>query len=113
MVGYGKPPAHTRFRKGHSGNPRGRPRGGRTVPPVGLKEALRKAAGQPISMTLDGARARTTLGDAIIHQLLAKAAKGDMRATKLYCDLVRNLETGLSDMCHEEWLELLESNDQR
>ena len=25
-VGYGKPPLHTRFRKGRSGNPRGRPK---------------------------------------------------------------------------------------
>jgi Family of unknown function (DUF5681) len=27
QVGYGKPPVHSRFRKGQSGNPRGRPRG--------------------------------------------------------------------------------------
>ena len=26
-VGYGKPPATTRYRKGRSGNPKGRPRG--------------------------------------------------------------------------------------
>ena len=26
-VGYGNPPQHTRFKKGQSGNPRGRPKG--------------------------------------------------------------------------------------
>ena len=26
-VGYGNPPKHTRFRKGESGNPQGRPKG--------------------------------------------------------------------------------------
>ena len=25
QVGYGKPPVHSRFKPGHSGNPKGRP----------------------------------------------------------------------------------------
>ena len=37
-VGYGKPPADHRFRKGHSGNPRGRPRG-KSVP-LGRRDLL-------------------------------------------------------------------------
>ena len=28
-AGYGKPPRHSRFKKGQSGNPKGRPRGSR------------------------------------------------------------------------------------
>ena len=30
-VGYGKPPLHTRFRKGQSGNPKGRGKGTRNL----------------------------------------------------------------------------------
>ena len=30
-VGYGKPPQHTRFKKGESGHPAGRPRGSTNV----------------------------------------------------------------------------------
>lgn len=31
-VGYGRPPEETRFKKGQSGNPRGRPKGSKTRP---------------------------------------------------------------------------------
>jgi hypothetical protein len=30
-VGYGRPPKHTRFKPGRSGNPKGRPRGSRNL----------------------------------------------------------------------------------
>ena len=36
-VGYGRPPAHTRFRKGQGGNPQGRPRS------AVISDTLRKA----------------------------------------------------------------------
>ena len=111
-IGYGRPPKHTRFRKGQSGNPRGRPRGDtRAIPPVGLSQVLRKAAGRPVSMTVDGRRTRTTLAEAIIQQLLGKAAKGDHRSTKLFCDLLRLTETASDARSHEEWLDLLNTED--
>src|SRR5262249_28122736 len=40
-VGYGKPPVHSRFRKGVSGNPGGRPRG--TTTARGIKLLLKEA----------------------------------------------------------------------
>jgi len=42
-VGYGKPPTHSRFRKGHSGNPSGRPRRKSTerANDIALQEAYR------------------------------------------------------------------------
>ena len=55
-------------------------------------------------MTIDGRRTRTTLAEAIIQQLLAKAAKGDHRSTKLFCDLVRLTEMDSDARSHEEWL---------
>ena len=39
-VGYGKPPVNTRFRKGQSGNPHGRPRGARSASTI-LNAALK------------------------------------------------------------------------
>ena len=38
-VGYGTPPLHTRFQKGQSGNPKGRPRGRKNLSSL-LNEAL-------------------------------------------------------------------------
>src|SRR5262249_59750269 len=55
-VGYGKPPVHTRFRKGQSGNPRGRRRGmtaGRAMALL-LREAYREGTGR------EGESTRTT-----------------------------------------------------
>jgi len=44
QVGYGKPPLHTRFRRGQSGNPGGRPRRPATerVKALALREAYRR-----------------------------------------------------------------------
>ena len=39
-VGYGKPPRHSRFVKGRSGNPRGRPPGTKNLKTL-LSEALK------------------------------------------------------------------------
>lgn len=61
-----------RFKKGQSGNPKGRPK----LPD--LKEALQNILGE----TKDG---KTAL-DAIFMALRAKAAKGDVRAAELLMD---------------------------
>jgi hypothetical protein len=43
-VGYGKPPKHTRFKKGQSGNPRGRPPKSRNFDALIKQELDRKVA---------------------------------------------------------------------
>ena len=48
-IGYGRPPKHTRFKKGQSGNPGGRPRKGGTVK-IDI-EALLK---QPVTVVQNG-----------------------------------------------------------
>ncbi len=84
-VGYGKPPAHTRFRKGRSGNPAGRPRGA-----LDLGTLLEKALSETVAVK-DGAgrRRRISKGEAAVTQLVNKAAAGaDPRATRLLFDLL-------------------------
>ena len=51
-VGYGKPPLHTRFKKGNRGNPGGRPRRARNLKTL-LQEALEERV---VVVTEDGRR---------------------------------------------------------
>ncbi|MGD9616646.1 MAG: DUF5681 domain-containing protein [Alphaproteobacteria bacterium] len=83
-VGYGKPPLHTRFRKGRSGNPLGRPR---RRPDLG--SLLTRALDQPAAS--EGGSA-TTQREAIIASLVEQSAAGDLRATKLLFELMRQLD---------------------
>ena len=86
-VGYGKPPRHTRFRKGQSGNPRGRPKESKNLATL-LKEALN----EPVIVAENGGRRKITMREAIIKQLVKRSATADLRATKILLDLVRDIE---------------------
>ena len=76
MIGYRKPPAATRFRKGESGNPRGRPRGRRNGPPY---EAV---LGQMVTIREDGRERRVTAAEAFLLQVTKRGLEGDGAAAR-------------------------------
>ncbi|MGO9451557.1 MAG: DUF5681 domain-containing protein [Candidatus Binataceae bacterium] len=78
QVGYGKPPRLTQFKKGQSGNPKGRPRGSKNATTL-LKEAL----SEQVVITENGRRRTITKKEAIVTQIVNKAASGDHRAIQL------------------------------
>jgi hypothetical protein len=86
-VGYGKPPCHTRFVKGQSGNPRGRPPGTKN-----LKTLLSEALNEMVIVTENGGRRKVTKRQAIITQLVNRSAIADFRAIKILLDIVRDIE---------------------
>jgi hypothetical protein len=86
-VGYGKPPHRTRFKKGQSGNPRGRPSGAKN-----LSTLLSEALNELIIVAENGRRRRITKRKAIITQLVNQAAKGDWRRAKLLVDIEHDIE---------------------
>jgi hypothetical protein len=48
-VGYRRPPRHSRFQRGQSGNPRGRQKGVKSLPDI-----VRKIVGQKVTVTENG-----------------------------------------------------------
>ena len=87
QVGYGKPPHHTRFKKGQSGNPRGRPGGSKN-----LKTLLSEALNEPVTITENGRRRKITKREAIVRQVVNCSVTPDWRAVKIVFDLLRHIE---------------------
>ena len=86
-IGYGRPPHHTRFKKGWSGNPNGRPGGAKNLSTV-LSEALNER----VIITENGGRRKISKRQAVIKQIVNQAAKGDWRAAKLLFDIQQENE---------------------
>jgi Family of unknown function (DUF5681) len=74
-VGYGKPPKATRFRKGRSGNPKGRQRGDEN-----LLAVFKRMASKRIKIREGDRWRRITMADAIILQNCNAALQRDQIA---------------------------------
>tara|TARA_B100000965_G_C19489162_1_gene712196 strand:+ start:117 stop:602 length:486 start_codon:yes stop_codon:yes gene_type:complete len=73
-VGYGKPPKHTQFRKGKSGNPRGRPKGSKNTATIMTELLARK-----VPVKQNGEIRNLSLREALLTKLAAKAMEGNTR----------------------------------
>jgi len=86
-VGYGKPPRHTRFTPGRSGNPHGRPSGSKN-----LATLVREVLNEPVTVAENGGRRKISKRLAIIKQLANRSIKADLRAIKILLDLDQEIE---------------------
>ena len=84
-IGYANPPKHTQFKKGQSGNPRGRPKEVKAHMPV--SRIIRHSLSEEVQGQVNGKTRKMTKLEAIIEVQSAKALKGDTRAAKLVIDL--------------------------
>jgi hypothetical protein len=84
----GNPPKHTQFRKGTSGNPRGRPKGSKN-----LATYIMEAARAQASATVGGRTRRISNLQSTTVQLATKAAGGDQAAMGRFLDWVDEIET--------------------
>lgn len=80
-VGYRKPPRHTQFKKGASGNPKGRPKASKNP-----AEALAKELSQTVHLKINGETQNMKAMDAIFKQIVAQAIKGNTPILKKFMD---------------------------
>jgi hypothetical protein len=74
-VGYRKPPKHTRFHPGRSGNPKGRPKS-----PCDLTSTLRKVLSETVVITQGDRRRRRTRLAVMLIATIGQAVKGNHKA---------------------------------
>lgn len=101
-VGYGKPPKKNQFKKGQSGNPKGRPKKTRNLSTL-MEEELN------VKITVKEGSKTVTMSKhaAIVKQLVNKALKGDLRASKAVFDYTQDIEPS------PEVLQELNPNEQK
>ncbi len=87
-VGFGRPPEATRFKKGVSGNPKGRPKRS-----LNLASAFTKAMHEKVVINEHGKRKTVTKLEAALKQVVNKAASGDLRALAQLVVLAQDAET--------------------
>lgn len=85
-VGFGKPPQHTQFKKGQSGNPRGRPGGAKNFATL-----LADELGSKIRVREDGKTRTVTKLQAIVMRVTEGALKGEPRAIREIVGLISRL----------------------
>jgi hypothetical protein len=83
-VGYGKPPTHSRFRPGQSGNPAGRRKGLRN-----LMTDVQSTLATPVKVTEGGRRRTRSTQQGVLMVLREKALFGDARAIELMFKLAQ------------------------
>ena len=88
-IGYGRPPVHSRFKKGESGNPKGRPKGAKS-----MKALLEEALSSSVTIMEGGVPRKTELRRLLFKSLVGKAVKGDARSTAVLVKLME--QYGLS-----------------
>lgn len=88
-VGYCRPPKHSQFKPGQSGNPRGRPKAAK-----GLNTIVRETLTQKVAVRTASGEKRISRIEAVLQKTVEQAMKGNPRALaeliKLYGNAVPN-----------------------
>jgi len=86
-VGFKRPPRHTQFKPGQSGNPKGRPKGTKN-----LRTDLSEELAEKITVTEGGQQLVISKQRAMLKSLMARSIKGDTAAARALINLIVGLE---------------------
>ena len=117
-VGYSKPPKHTQWQKGQSGNPSGKKKKEQS-----LFDELKKLSAKEIVVQQNGVSVTMTQGIAMLAAIFHKAMKGDLGSTKFIFQKLGIAEAGFSETkvpaltenllsvleTHADWMNVVES----
>ncbi len=82
-VGYGRPPVHSRWKQGQSGNPKGRPKGsGRRQ----MAKAMQKVLGERMEIVIAGEVRLITQRELVARGMVKAAIKGSPSAYRAVMD---------------------------
>jgi Family of unknown function (DUF5681) len=87
-VGYGKPPKATQFKKGQSGNLRGRPKGA-----LNLATIIQQELAKPIDVIQNGKTVRMTKGQVLATGQVNQALNNKPRAVEMVVKLSQTAAT--------------------
>jgi len=102
-VGYGKPPKGGRFKKGQSGNPKGRRKRVKN-----FKTELQQVLSSKVTVTADGKPKSVSTVEAALMRLKEKALKGDPRALSVLLTYAEENSSASENASRERHLSMLE-----
>src|SRR5215212_4717950 len=111
-VGFCRPPLHTRFKPGQSGNPSGRAKGAQN-----LRTLFEKILKEEISLREGDVTKKISKAEAILRGLVVGAMKGDSRSQMTLFRLAEQtgqfLETHTNDLPQVIFTTIIESHEGR
>ena len=93
-VGYGKPPAKNKFKKGQSGNLKGRPK-----KPLDLQKLFIAELKSSMTITESGKKKKVSKLEALTKSIIVHAMQGDKNYAKFVLDWIKALPKYAFGLC--------------
>jgi len=107
-IGYRRPPKHGQFRKGRSGNPRGRPKGSKN-----LLTLLEKELSQPITVSENGKKQTITRLQAMVKRIVSDGLQGNLKSLMTVFEILRRSgkleETDIESLLPADYEDILDN----